>query len=594
MLQTIDWIIIIGYLLLALSIGLLFARRAGKSTHSYFVSGRSLPWWLAGTSMVATSFAADTPLVITGWVRSSGISANWIWWSFAIGGMFHVFILSRLWRRAEVITDIEFTELRYSGKSAAFLRGLKAIYFALAINVLTIAWVMVAMIKFLDVLFGVNPEIAVVLCVVLVAIYSVLSGLWGVVITDLIQFTLAMVGTIALSVFTVNHFGSLGEMVAQLNQTTSAPEGILHFFIQPTPTDAASEGSFWDGAIWALAIFLCVQWWANKNADGGGVVIQRMAASKNEKHALLATLWFNLANYALRPWPWILVALASLIIFPDLTDHELAYPMMIKRFMPSPFLGLMVTSFLAAFMSTIDSHTNLSSAYLINDFYQRFIHPHASQKHYVLVSRAASIAIMLIAALVAYQVNSISHIFKFLLAFSGGIGSVLLCRWFWWRINAYSEIAAMIASGFLAIGLHLFHKPLGQPAYPTILAITVFGSTAIWIIVTFITPPVSKDHLCRFYQKVRPFGFWKPITALSPQTQIPPIGPLLIAWLAGSIALLTITLAIGKFLLQANREGWILLAVAAISLILLIPGFRNRVSATINDISSEKMSQKED
>jgi SSS family solute:Na+ symporter len=560
MLHWIDWIIIGGYLLLALTIGLIVSRRAGKNIRSYFVSGRSLPWWLTGTSMVATSFAADTPLVITGWVRSEGISANWIWWSLAIGGMFQVFVFSRLWRRAEVLTDIELTERRYSGNSAAFLRGFKAIYFALAINVMTIAWVMVAMVKFFDVLFDVKPEIAVALCVALVAIYSILSGFWGVVLTDFIQFIIAMAGTILLSVFTVNHFGSLDQLVSQLDQN------VLNFF----PETNTEAGSFWKGPVWAIVIFLSVQWWANKNADGGGVVIQRMAASKNEKHALWATLWFNFANYALRPWPWILVALASLIIFPDLTDHELAYPKMIQKFMPSPFLGLMVTAFLAAFMSTIDSYTNLSSAYLVNDLYQRFIRPDASPTHYVWVSRMTSFGIILLGALLAYQVNSISQLFKFLLAFSSGIGSVYLLRWFWWRINAYSEITAMAASGLIAMTLHLFSKQLGQPTYPTILVITVLGSAAIWLPVTFLTRPTETARLIQFYKQVRPFGFWNPIALHCPQITKSRIKPLLLCWIAGSVWLIGLTLAIGKFLLLDYSDGWICLTLSTIGFICMI------------------------
>ncbi|HUW58796.1 MAG TPA: sodium:solute symporter family protein, partial [Planctomycetota bacterium] len=488
----VDWVIIVGYLVFALLVGLVFTRRAGKSTREFFISGRNLPWWIAGTSMVATSFASDTPLVITGWVRKGGIAENWIWWSWAAGGMFSVFLLSRLWRRAEVVTDVELTELRYSGRPGAALRGFRAAYLAIPINSIIMAWVIVAMAKFMNVLFldpsagatVMTPYVkAVIICITIATVYSVLSGFWGVVVTDFVQFIIAMGGSIALAVLAVRHVGGLDALREHAAAASSLGTRLLRFFPEPPDGAALMSWEFWQTPFFAFLVYISVQWWANKNADGGGIIIQRMVSSKNERHALLATLWFNVAHYALRPWPWILVALVSVAVLPNLADGEAAYPEMVKALAPAGLLGLIIASFLAAFMSTIDSTLNLSSSYVVNDFYRRFVRKDASERHYVGVSRVASVYFMILASCIAVMFDSISGLFKFLLAFSSGVGLVYIGRWFWWRINAWSEISAMVASSAIASCLYLWGRE--GLTYPHILLMTVAGSTLVWMLVTF-------------------------------------------------------------------------------------------------------------
>jgi len=562
-LSTLDWVIVALYLVFSLLIGIIFSKRAGKSTKEYFISGRNLPWWIAGTSMVATSFAVDTPLVVTGWIRKAGVSENWIWWSFAVGGMFSVFLLSRLWRRAEVITDVELTELRYSGKSAAALRGFRALYFAIPINCITLTWVVLAMIKCSKVFFGIRPEVAVLFIIALTTAYCVLSGYWGVVVTDLMQFALAMTGAIALAVVAVRNIGGLGELQAQAALASGLRERLLHFFPRP-PEGASPLGlDFWKGPLFAFVAYISIQWWANKNADGGGVIIQRMSSTKNERHSLLATLWFNIANYAVRPWPWIIVALASMVVLPTIEDPELAYPQMIKVLAGPGLMGVIIASLIGAFMSTVDTHFNLSSAYIVNDFYRRFVKRRASERHYVLVSRISAIFLMIVSSWVALQSESISGLFKFLVAFSSGVGLVYILRWFWWRINAWSEISAMSASSLICSFLNVFNKEL-QLSYPAILCITVAGSTLVWLAVTFLTKPVDEEKLLAFYRKVRPYGAWGKIAEKAGVAPARGLAGLITNWLAGTVMVLGATLSAGKFLLGSSLEGWCYLAAAAI------------------------------
>jgi Na+/proline symporter len=570
-LNWLDWLVIGAYLVFVLAVGVLFARRASKSTDEYFISGRNLPWWLAGTSMVATSFASDTPLVITGWVRTRGIAENWQWWCFALGHMLSVFLLARLWRRAEIVTDVELTELRYSGRSAAALRAFRAAYLAIPINCIIMAWVMVAMVKLMGVLFRFPPVVAVAICIVLATFYSVLSGFWGVVVTDLVQFGIAIAGAIGLCALVVRSFGSLADLQQQAQANSPLGQHVLDFF--PKPTDGpAGSGDFWSGAFFAFLMFIAVQWWANKNADGGGVIVQRMASAKDERHALLATLWFCVAHYALRPWPWILVALASLAVFPNLADAEAAYPEMIVRFVPAGLMGLILTSFLAAFMSTIDTHANLSASYIVNDVHRRFIRPGASQAHYVWVSRIVSVAFMLISSAIALKAGSISDLFRSMLAFSGGLGSVYLLRWFWWRINAWSEISAMIASPVIASALYI----RGGLPYAPILAITVAGSTIVWLAVTFLTPPVSRERLVAFYRKVRPYGAWGPIAAAAPDVSPTRLARQLRNCLAGTVMVLGATFGVGKLLLGSPLQGSLYLGAALIGAVVIWPDVAGR------------------
>jgi len=568
-LVAVDWVVIGAFLAASLAIGLVLARRAGRTVTEYFISGRHLPWWLAGTSMVATSFAADTPLVVTGWVRTGGVGRNWLWWSFAIGGMFSVFLLSRLWRRAEVVTDVELTELRYSGLSAAALRVARGAYLALPVNCIAMAWVILAMIKLMGVLLGIPPLWSVAACAALTTAYAVLSGFWGVVVTDLLQFALAMTGAIVLCAMSVSGAGGLEAMVAQAPAASPLKGDLLAFFPRPPAGTGPLDADFWTGPVFAFAVFCSVQWWANKNSDGGGVVVQRMLAARDERHALLATLWFNVANYALRPWPWILVAVASVVVLPEVPggDHELAYPLMMARFLPPGLMGLMVASLLGAFMSTIDTHLNLSASYAVNDVYRRFIRRDAGERHYVLVSRLASVGFMLAASGVALATKSISELFVFLLAFTSGTGLVLILRWFWWRINAWSEIASMVSSGVTASALYVARKYIWPAELPWmsdqhVLLVTVAVSTVTCVAVTLVTPPVSLEKLTAFYRKVRPYGVWGPVARSAGVPRAGGLGWMLVHWLAGTVLVLGATIALGKFLLGEPGQGAAYLAAA--------------------------------
>lgn len=563
-LATIDWIIIGAYMLFSLAVGVIMARRAMSSTAEYFVSGRSLPWWLAGTSMVATSFASDTPLIITGWVRNNGIQQNWLWWVFAAGGMLSVFLMARLWRRAGVITDVEFTELRYSGHSAAVLRGFRAAYLALPITCITMAWVILAIVKLLGVLFGVDPIVAVVISILIATFYATLSGFWGVVITDIVQFIIAVIAAIAMAVFSVNHFGSMHELITQAGAASSLGDKVIDFFPRPDPS-----GQWWKGPMFAFAVLTTVQWWANKNADGGGIIVQRMVSARTERDALLATLWFNIINYALRPWPWIIVAVASIAVFPEMKDAESAYPAMIKKFAGPGWLGLILTAFIASFMSTINTHANLSASYIVNDFYRRFVHRNATERTYVIVSQIASVLLMVISAALAVAVNSLNDLFQFMLAFSSGVGLVYILRWFWWRINAWSEISAMIASSAIAIPLSIFKHDLGLE-YPHILLLTVTGSTVVWVIVTFLTPAVAHDRLVAFYRRVQPYGFWGPAANAAPDV-VPPAGfsRQIINWIAATVMVMAATIGTGKIFFGDMRSAIICFVLTAISIVVI-------------------------
>jgi len=563
-LATIDWIIIVAYMLFSLAVGVIMARRAMSNTTEFFASGRSLPWWLAGTSMVATSFASDTPLIITGWVRNHGIQHNWLWWVFAAGGMLSVFLMARLWRRAGVLTDVEFTELRYSGHSAAVLRGFRAAYLALPITCITMAWVILAIVKLLGVLFGVDPLVAVVISILIATFYATLSGFWGVVITDLVQFVIAVIAAIAMAVFSVNHFGSMQELIAQATAASHLGSDVIGFF---PPTHTQTE--WWRGPLFAFAVLVSIQWWANKNADGGGIIVQRMVSARTETDALLATLWFNIINYALRPWPWIIVAVASIAVFPNMEDPEAAYPAMIKQFAGPGWLGLILTAFIASFMSTINTHANLSASYIVNDFYRRFVHRDASERTYVIVSQIASVLLMIISAVLAITVKSLNDLFLFMLAFSSGVGLVYILRWFWWRVNAWSEISAMIASSAIAIPLSIFKSKLNLE-YPHILLITVAGSTIVWVIVTFLTPAVSHDRLVAFYRRVRPYGFWGPVAAAAPDIT-PPAGfsRQIVNWIAATVMVIAATIGTGKLFFGDTRSVVICFTLTAISIAII-------------------------
>ncbi len=507
--SLLDWIFVLVYFMLALGIGLYFSKRARGDIIEYFTSGRSLPWWLAGTSMVATTFAADTPLAVTELVAQHGIAGNWLWWNMLMSGMLTVFLFARLWRRAEFITDVEFTELRYSGRPAAILRGFRAIYLAIPINLIVLGWVTLAMVKILELSVGVNKWIAVGICVLVTLAYSGLSGLWGVVVTDFLQFFIAIIGSFALAFFAIDAVGGVAGLKEGLVRIYGAEHDILNF--------VPEIGSVWM-PVSAFLVYLAVNWWAawypGAEPGGGGYIAQRMFAAKDERHSFLATLWFNIAHYALRPWPWIMVALASLILYPDIEDKQTGYILVMLDHLPVGFKGLLLASFAAAFMSTVSTQLNWGSSYLINDFYKRFIRTDASPQHYVKVARLATVGLVLAGALVTSQMDTIAAAWKFLLALGAGTGAVYILRWFWWRINAWSEISAMVASFIVAIFLQsvLGMDTADAGVFAKVMLITVGISTVVWLTTTFITKPENEETLLNFYRKIRPGGnLWGPI-----------------------------------------------------------------------------------
>lgn len=572
-LAALDWAVLALYFALSLAIGLYYTRRASGSTAEFFVSGRNLPWWLAGTSMVATSFSVDTPLVVTAWVRTDGIQKNWIWWCLAIGGMLAVFFFAKLWRRSEIITDVEFTEVRYAGKPASFLRGFRAVYLTLYANGLAMGWTSLAMLKVFGEVFSVGKEWALALSALVTLVYAVLSGLWGVVMTDLFQFAWAMAGAVVLAAFAVDAVGGMGPLLARLGQAAPAgagsgsgetvPDRVLAFLPQ-----ASAGDDFWGGPLAAFLVLITIQWWSTKNADGGSVVIQRIAASKDEREALLGTLWFQVAHYALRPWPWIVAALASLVLYPRLADAELAYPRMMVDLLPPGVLGMMLASLIAAFMSTIVTHINLSAAYLVNDLYRRFLVRGRSERHYVLASRLASVFAVLLGAGIAYVSSSISQLFTLLLEFGAGLGLVYIARWFWWRVNAWSEISAMLASSILTVVLK--NSPaLGGPTFEfaQVVLLNVLGSLTIWVAVTLLTRPTPMPRLVEFYRKVRPPGWWGPVRQQLAREAGPPpgFGRAVRMWVVATVFVYAALFATGKLLLQAYVPGALLLGIAAVT-----------------------------
>ena len=550
--EALDWIAIIGYIVFAMSVGIYLTKRASKSTDDFYLAGRSLKWWVAGTSLVATSFAADTPIVISGWVRSSGISQNWLWWGMAVGGSLTFIVLAAWWRRLEVTTDAEFIERRYSGKPASFLRGFYGCYHALITNTIVLTWVLLAMLKLVRVILGAEDgsyDIYIVGGGLILALsYSFLSGLWGVVVTDLMQFALAMFGAILLaykSIDALGGFTAAQQAFAELPRATTS--------IMPL---ANEEGLSWNSIAWwsqgfgAFFIFIGIQGWLNKNADGGGAGVQRYSASLDENHARKAALWFNVAHYCIRPWPWIIVGLASIILIDPSAlpvvngaiDHEAAYPMMMAQLLGPGLFGLLCASFLAAFMSTLDTHFNLASAYLVNDVYRRFVRKEAPDKHYVWVGRFAEILIGIIAAAFALQADSIANLFTFSLSLMGGLGPALLLRWFWRRANVFTEISALATSTILT-----FVTKSLELDYPFSYMVVVLGSLVVAVSVTYATPPADKDTIDRFYSIIRPDEISKP--------------HFFAAWGGGIALIYGLLIAIGQFLLGGAFIAPLIIAV---------------------------------
>jgi len=581
-LTAIDWIVIALYFVVSLAIGVAYSRRAGKSTGEFFLSGRALPWWLAGTSMVATTFAADTPLAVTELVAQNGIAGNWLWWNMVFGGVLATFFFARLWRRAGILTDCEFVSIRYGGAAGSFLRGFRAVYIGIFMNIIVIGWVNLAMVKILSVIFpnllffgheefvllGFHFSSYLILVgflMLLVAGYSALSGLWGVSVTDAFQFVLAMGGCIVLAVLALQspQIGGIAGLREKL------PEWVFQFTprIQGSEPAPQSSGGLLQMTVLAFVTYLGVQWWASwypgSEPGGGGYVAQRMMSAKNEKHALLASLWFNIANYAVRPWPWVIVALCSLVMFPELDASQKGkgFVMMIGQVLPAGLVGLLMAAFLAAYMSTIATQLNWGCSYIVNDLYRPFVKPGADEKSYVRVSRITTVALMVLSLVVTAKLDTIKQAWECVLECSAGIGLVLILRWFWWRINAWSEIAALLAP-FAIYPIVKFGLKIG---FPQSLLIIVAGSPVAWLAATFLTRPTSEKVLLDFYRRVHPGGIlWRPIADKLPDVKGDTgYWGLLADWLAGVAMVMLCLFGSGKLIFGQTTMGLLLLGAAA-------------------------------
>lgn len=559
-----DWAIIALYFLFATAIGIAMSRRAGSSITEFFVGGRSLPWWLAGTSMVATTFAVDTPLAVTELVAKYGVAGNWLWWNMVMSGILTVFFYARLWRRAGVITDAEFSEIRYGGKPAAILRGFRAAYLAIPINLIIMGWVNLAMMEIVSTALDIPDVTALIVCFALAAGYSMLAGLWGVVVTDFFQFALAIGGAVILAVFAVEAVGGIAGMQTSLGEIYGSTDAALAML--------PAESAAWMPAI-TMAVYLGVNWWASwypgAEPGGGGYVAQRIFAARSERDGVLATLWFNIAHYAVRPWPWILVALASTILYPGLEDPKEGYVLAVMDLLPSGLTGLVLAGFAAAYMSTISTQLNWGASYLVNDLYGRFVRPDLGERDLVKAARLSTLGLMIASLVVTYFLTSIEGTWRFLLAIGAGTGLVLILRWYWWRINAWSEISAMIAS--LVVSVVLWFGVGLDPDDPTqwawIMLATVGVSTVVWLAVTFLTRPEEDEVLSAFYLRVRPGGRgWKPIAeTLGVPGEPIDGGPMnWTNWVAGVVSVYASLFGVGQFIFGANRRGFLLLGVAAI------------------------------
>ena len=590
-LHWVDWTIIASYIFFSLGVGIYFNKRAGSSTKEYFLSGQSLPWWVVGTSMVATTFAADTPLAITEFIRGPGIWQNWFWWNLLMGALLGVFLFSRLWRRANVLTDNELLEIRYSGKPAAFLRAFKAGYFAILYNFIVMGWVINAMASVVSVMLNMDKWTAVWLCVIIALVYAILSGFWGVVVTDLVQFFIAMFGSIALAIIALNYVGGMDSLLYKLSGLlgSEAIHNNTLKFIPPVPEESMGTLTFWESPFSKFLIFITVMWWSHHGTDGGGYIIQRMSSAKNERHALLATLWFNLAHYALRVWPWIVVAVVSIVMFPIIPEAyselgvKAGYPLVMNALLGPGMKGILIVSFLAAFMSTIDTHLNWGASYLVNDLYKRFYRPNESETHYVLVGKIFTVILMVFAAFTAMKMQSISKAWEFIFSMGAGIGLVLILRWFWWRVNAWSEITALATSMLVTIILEFL-------AYnQTILEgknYILFGSSPIlfgitlqvhhkliiivpiailaWLSVTFLTKPEPKKTLENFYRRVQPGGWWGPINKNYKHELQPVSKGFFILWISGIMMIYGFTFGIGNLIFHNYSNAILLFGISGI------------------------------
>jgi len=610
-----DWIVIAVYLALNLLISLYYRRRSSGSTEEFFVSGRNVSWWLAGTSMVATTFAADTPLLVTGLVAKNGISGNWLWWSQCLSGMMTVFFFARYWRRSEILTDVEFVELRYGGKPAAFLRGFRALYLGALMNCLILGWVIKAMISITTVLLGdaiaqgrvmevaVGGHVllhyslgdpahtALLICVLVLVpftgIYTFIGGLWGVLVTDLFQFILKMSMIIVLAWVAVAKIGGMtllkiqlshvNDVVRQSGQTTGS---VLSFF--PSFHLGWTTDAIWTLPVITFVLYLAMQWWASwypgAEPGGGGYVAQRMFSAKDEKNSLGATLWFNIAHYAMRSWPWIVTGLVAVAVYSPMgglhpsaefaAEPEKGYVMVLRDFLPPALRGLMVAAFLAAFMSTVGTQLNWGTSYLINDFYRRFVVRKGSEKHYVLASKLFIAFLVILSGYTAAHISSIQSAWQLLLGMGAGTGGVLLLRWYWWRINAWSEISSMTAAFIVSMSLQWVHfSGNTSVVFAKSTMITTVATTAVWLIATLLTRPESDERLVKFYRRVQPtIHGWKRIATLSPD--IPPVRDFTanaFDWVMGCTFVYCAMFGIGELVLQAWLAGFVLFACAVIA-----------------------------
>ncbi len=589
-----DWLIIIAYLVLALFIGMRYKNTASKNLEGFFLGGRNLPWYIAGVSMVATTFAADTPLAVAELVGEKGIAGNWLWWNFLMGGMLTTFFFARLWRRSGVVTEVELIELRYGGKPAKFLRGFKAVYLGLIMNVLVMGWVNVAFITILKVFFGINDTFTLFAIMggimLLTVIYASLSGLLGVAMTDFIQFIIAIVGCIILAVIVVNSdkIGGIDGLVEKL------PAQSLAFFPSFGGDNIASTLTVTIGSFFA---YIGVMWWSSwypgQEPGGGGYIAQRMMSAKNERHSLLATLFFQIGHYCLRPWPWIIVGLCAIVLYPELGADERRYGFVyaMKDFLPDGLRGLLLVAFLAAYMSTISTQLNWGASYLVNDFYKRFIKPKANDKALVSASRITSVLLMVVSLIATTYITSIKSVWEFVMEAGAGLGLVLILRWYWWRINAWSEIAATVTP-FVVYGTLMFLKFMAKAEcttcetpeqlnayiatlsylnFPNSFFITVGITTIVWLVVTLTTSPESKTTLQNFYNRTQPGGWWKGFTNTS-SIQYKKVNHayLWLCWAMGVIFTYSVLFLTGKILLHQWNDVLLFAITAPVSLIVLL------------------------
>jgi solute:Na+ symporter, SSS family len=631
-LNSIDWIVIIAYLAMNLLISLYYRRRSSGSTEEFFVSGRNVSWWLAGTSMVATTFAADTPLFVTGVVAKNGIAGNWIWWSQCLSGMMTVFFFARYWRRAGILTDVEFVELRYEGKPAAFLRGFRAIYLGGLMNCLILGWVIKAMISITTVLLGdaIAPgrvlEIGIgghtllryvlgepahtglLICVLVLVpftgIYTFIGGLWGVLVTDLFQFILKMSMIIVLAWVAVAKVGGMTLLKIQLShvndtlrQTGQSTGSVTSFF--PSFSQGWTTDAIWTLPVLTFVLYLGVQWWASwypgAEPGGGGYVAQRMFSAKDEKNSLGATLWFNIANYAMRSWPWVVTGLVAVAVYspygglhpsPEFAaEPEKGYVMVLRDFLPPALRGLMVAAFLAAFMSTVGTQLNWGTSYFINDFYRRFVVRKGSEKHYVMLSKLFIVLLVILSGYTAAHISSIQSAWQLLLGMGAGTGGVLMLRWYWWRVNAWSEISAMIAAFVVSVSLQsVAFSGNNSVVFAKTALITTAATTIVWLATTLLTRPESDQRLLKFYRRVQPTAHgWKHIAALAPDIKpVRDFGANTFDWIMGCTLVYCCMFGIGELVLQAWMAGFVLLTIAAIAGYLIYWSLSRRGWATLS------------